>query len=97
MKTIFQETSIKKMLTKDQVFSIQEFIYSHSAEKLWEVGDKLTEIAPELYSTDSQKQTVSRFIVKNGRRIVKEIESSIYSLFKDLATPEPVQEEAVLA
>ena len=85
------------MLTKNQVFSIQEFIYSNSAERLWQVGDKLTEIAPELQSTDSQKETMSRFISKNGRKIVKEIENSIYSLFKDLATPEVVQEEAVLA
>lgn len=85
------------MLTKDQVFSIQEFIYSNSAERLWQVGDKLTEIAPELQSTEFQKETMSRFIVKHGRKAVKEIENSIYSLFKDLATPEPVQEEAVLA
>lgn len=84
------------MLTKDQVFSIQEFIYSNSAERLWQVGDKLTEIAPELQSTDSQKETMSLFISKNGRKIVKEIENSIYSLFKDLATPEVVQEESVL-
>ena len=35
------------MLTKDQAFDINEFIYKNSHESLWRVGDKLEKILSE--------------------------------------------------
>lgn len=81
------------MLTKDQVFSIREFVFANYAESLWRVGDKMTELTPELLVTEEQKQTMSRFIVKHGRKVVADIEGAIYSLFNELAAPKLVEEE----
>lgn len=84
------------MLTKDQLFSVHEFVIAYSSEKLWRVGDKLMEVAPELLVTDAQKMAMNNFILKNGRNVVSEIQGSIHALFKELDSPTIVVEPIVV-
>lgn len=79
------------MLNKDQVFAINDFVNDNSCSKLWQVSEKLIQITSEVTSNNAQKDFLNKFILKNATRKIAELESSIYSLFKDLLIIKDVQ------
>lgn len=70
------------MLTKDQAFDINEFVYKYSNESLWRVGDKLEKILLEI--APNKGKEISKYIVKNGPKAVHLLNDSIFKLTQDL-------------
>jgi hypothetical protein len=81
------------MLSKDQAFTISEFIHSNSNQELWEVSDKFTQILSEFVQNDQQKEILNKFLIKNGTRYVFKIEKSIYELIQKIISSNCAAEE----
>lgn len=81
------------MLSKDQVFAINEFISNNSYIELWEVGDKLTEIVSEIVQNDQQKDILNKFLAKNGTRYVYKVEKAIYEMIQKILSNNCAPEE----
>jgi hypothetical protein len=82
------------MLTKDQMFAIYDFVNTNSGERLWMRSEKLLDLTQELSHTDPQRIIINKFISKNSNRIISELETSIFSLFKKLIEAKDEQEVA---
>jgi hypothetical protein len=82
------------MLSKDQAFTINEFVYTNSNQELWEVSDKFTEIISEFVKNSQQKEILNKFLIKNGTRYVCKIEKAIYELIQKIINNNCVAEEA---
>ena len=81
------------MLSKDQAFTISEFVYTNSNQELWEFSDKFTEILSEFVQNDQQKDLLNKFLIKNGTRYVFKIEKFIYELIQKIISSNCVAEE----
>ncbi len=76
------------MLTKDQAFDINEFIYKNGHESLWRVGDSLEKILNELAINPNKDQIISKFVSKNGAKPVHTLNNAIFKLIEDLMKAE---------
>ena len=85
------------MLTKDQAFDINEFIYKNSHESLWRVGDKLEKTLTELSINPNKDQIISKFLSKHGTRAVHTLSTPIFALVEDLMKIEQENAELTLA
>ncbi len=81
------------MLTKDQAFDINEFIYKNSHESLWRVGDKLEKTLSEFAINSNKDQIISRFLSKHGTKQVHMLNKPIFALVEDLMKVAEVAEE----
>ena len=81
------------MLTKDQAFDINEFIYKNSHESLWRVGDKLEKTLSEFAVNSDKDQIISRFLSKHGTKQVHMLNKPIFALVEDLMKVTEVIEE----
>jgi hypothetical protein len=81
------------MLTKDQAFDINEFIYKNSHESLWRVGDKLEKTLSEFAINPDKDQIISRFLSKHGTKQVHMLNKPIFALVEDLMKAAEVAEE----
>ena len=81
------------MLTKDQAFDINEFIYKNSHESLWRVGDKLEKTLSEFAINPNKDQIISRFLSKHGTKQVHMLNKPIFALVEDLMKAAEVIEE----
>jgi hypothetical protein len=81
------------MLTKDQAFDINEFIYKNSHESLWRVGDKLEKTLSEFVINPNKDQIISRFLSKHGTKQVHTLNKPIFALVEDLMKAAEVAEE----
>ena len=81
------------MLTKDQAFDINEFIYKNSHESLWRVGDKLEKTLSEFVINPNKDQIISRFLSKHGTKQVHMLNKPIFALVEDLMKAAEVAEE----
>jgi hypothetical protein len=81
------------MLTKDQAFDINEFIYKNSHESLWRVGDKLEKTLSEFAINSNKDQIISRFLSKHGTKQVHMLNKPIFALVEDLMKAAEVAEE----
>lgn len=72
------------MLSKDQAFTINEFVYTNSNQELWEVSDKFSLIVSEFVQNDQQKEILNKFLIKNGTRYIYKIEKAIYELIQKI-------------
>jgi len=81
------------MLTKDQAFDINEFIYKNSHESLWRVGDKLEKTLSEFAINSDKDQIISRFLSKHGTKQVHMLNKPIFALVEDLMKVTEVIEE----
>jgi hypothetical protein len=81
------------MLTKDQAFDINEFIYKNSHESLWRVGDKLEKTLSEFVINPNKDQIISRFLSKHGTKQVHMLNKPIFALVEDLMKVAEVAEE----
>ena len=81
------------MLTKDQAFDINEFIYKNSHESLWRVGDKLEKTLSEFAINPNKDQIISRFLSKHGTKQVHMLNKPIFALVEDLMKAAEVTEE----
>jgi len=84
------------MLTKDQAFDINEFIYKNSHESLWRVGDKLEKTLSEFAINPNKDQIISRFLSKHGTKQVHMLNKPIFALVDDLMKVAEVVQEAPL-
>lgn len=84
------------MLTKDQAFDINEFIYKNSHESLWRVGDKLEKTLSEFAINPDKDQIISRFLSKHGTKQVHMLNKPIFALVDDLMKVAEVVQEAPL-
>ena len=80
------------MLTKDQAFDINEFIYKNSHESLWRVGDKLEKVLSEFAINPNKDQIISRFLSKHGTKQVHMLNKPIFALVEDLMKAAEVTE-----
>jgi hypothetical protein len=80
------------MLTKDQAFDINEFIYKNSHESLWRVGDKLEKTLSEFAINPDKDQIISRFLSKHGTKQVHMLNKPIFALVEDLMKAAEVTE-----
>jgi len=80
------------MLTKDQAFDINEFIYKNSHESLWRVGDKLEKTLSEFAINPNKDQIISRFLSKHGTKQVHMLNKPIFALVEDLMKAAEVTE-----
>ena len=76
------------MLTKDQAFDINEFIYKNGHESLWRVGDGLEKILGELAINPNKEQIISKFVAKNGAKTVHTLNNAIFKLIEELMKAE---------
>jgi hypothetical protein len=81
------------MLTKDQAFDINEFIYKNSHESLWRVGDKLEKILSEFAINPDKDKIINRFLSKHGTKQVHMLNKPIFALVEDLMKVAEVTEE----
>ena len=81
------------MLTKDQAFDINEFIYKNSHESLWRVGDKLEKTLSKFAINPDKDQIISRFLSKHGTKQVHMLNKPIFALVEDLMKAAEVAEE----
>lgn len=72
------------MLTKDQAFDINEFIYKNGHESLWRVGDSLEKILGELAINPNKEQIISKFVSKNGSKTLHTLNNAIFKLVDQL-------------
>jgi len=72
------------MLTKDQAFDINEFIYKNGHESLWRVGDSLEKILGELAINPNKEQIISKFVAKNGAKTLHTLNNAIFELVDQL-------------
>jgi len=72
------------MLTKDQAFDINEFIYKNGHESLWRVGDSLEKILGELAINPNKEQIISKFVAKNGVKTLHTLNNAIFELVDQL-------------
>lgn len=80
------------MLTKDQAFDINEFIYKNSHESLWRVGDKFEKTLSEFAINPNKDQIISRFLSKHGTKQVHMLNKPIFALVEDLMKAAEVTE-----
>jgi hypothetical protein len=85
------------MLTKDQAFDINEFIYKNSHESLWRVGDKLEKTLSEFAINPDKDQIISRFLSKHGTKQVYMLNKPIFALVDDLMKVAEAPQEDALA
>jgi hypothetical protein len=81
------------MLTKDQAFDINEFIFKNSHESLWRVGDKLEKILSEFAINPDKDKIINRFLSKHGTKQVHMLNKPIFALVEDLMKVAEVVEE----
>ena len=84
------------MLTKDQAFDINEFIYKNSHESLWRVGDKLEKVLSEFAINPDKDKIINRFLSKHGTKQVHMLNKPIFTLVDDLMKVAEVAQEAPL-
>lgn len=86
------------MLTKDQAFDINEFIYKNGHESLWRVGDSLEKTLGEFAVNPNKDQIISKFVAKNGAKTVYTLNNAIFKLIEELMKKEepPTVEEELL-
>lgn len=82
------------ILTKDQLFDINEFIYQNGHESLWRVGDKLEKVLGEIAICPEKDKKISKFLSKHGAKTVHTLNDRIFNLVKELITIESLVEEA---
>lgn len=80
------------MLTKDQAFDINEFIYKNGHESLWRVGDSLEKILNDLAISPEKDKIISKFLVKNGSKTVYTLSNAIFKLTEELMKVEETPE-----
>lgn len=80
------------MLTKDQAFDINEFIYKNGHESLWRVGDSLEKILNDLAINPEKDKIISKFLVKNGSKTVYTLSNAIFKLTEELMKVEETSE-----
>jgi coenzyme F420-reducing hydrogenase delta subunit len=76
------------MLTKDQAFDINEFIYKNGHESLWRVWDSLQKILGEFAINPNKEQIISKFVAKNGAKTVHTLNNAIFKLIEELMKAE---------
>lgn len=84
------------MLTKDQAFDINEFIYKNGHESLWRVGEGLEKILNELAINPDKDQIISKFVSKNGAKTVYTLNNAIFKLIEELMKTEEAIEFTAL-
>lgn len=80
------------ILTKDQLFDINEFIYQNGHESLWRVGDKLEKVLGEIAICPEKDKKINKFLSKHGAKTVHALNDSIFTLVKDLLKKEEIVE-----
>lgn len=76
------------ILTKDQLFDINEFIYQNGHESLWRVGDKLEKVLGEIAICPEKDKKISKFLSKHGTKTVHAMNDHIFNFVKELIKPE---------
>ena len=76
------------MLTKDQLFRINEFVRDNGDKVLWTISDKFSSEFSEFRETPSQKTEWNKFFQKHGTDFVANLESKFYNLFRFLSSEE---------
>lgn len=80
------------MLTKDQAFDINEFIYKNGHESLWRVGDGLQKILNDLAINPEKEQLINKFVSKNGAKTLHTLNNAIFKLVEQLMRIEETAE-----
>lgn len=72
------------MLTKDQAFSVNEFINRYSGESVSDVSEELINLIGDYSKTSGGYLEINRFILKYGDRYVWQINDKIFDLSQKL-------------
>ncbi len=72
------------MLTKDQAFSVNEFINRYSNESISDAGEEFASLIQDFPEVSGGHQEIHRFILKYGDRSVAQASDKIFDFFQRL-------------
>lgn len=72
------------MLTKDQAFSVNEFINRHFSESISDVSEELIALINDYSKNSNGYLEINRFIFKHGDKYVWQVSDKIFDLSQKL-------------